>query len=223
MATSVSSTTNPSSTIAVGHTRNLATTSSGIAGVARVPPPVNEPNLAYLPGSPERHELKARLSAMAGERIDIPIVIGGREIRTGRTQQAVMPHNYRHVLADWHAADPDHVHQAIDAAKTAAGEWASWRWEDRAAVFLRAAELLTATWRQTLNAATMLGQSKGAFQAEIDSASQMVDFWRVNPYYAQELCGEQPMSSHATWNRMDYRPLEGFVYAVTPFNFTAIA
>ena len=197
--------------------------SAGVAAIVRVPPPANEPNLAYLPGSPERAELKARLKSMAAERIDIPIVIGGREIRTGRTQQAVMPHDHRHVLADWHAADPEHVHQAIAAATSAAREWAAWRWEDRAAVFLRAAELLTTTWRQTLNAATMLGQSKVAFQAEIDSASELIDFWRFNPHYAQELYGEQPLSSHATWNRIDYRPLEGFVYAVTPFNFTAIA
>ena len=223
MATSVGSAASASSTVAADRTENQTTTSSGIAGIARVPPPVNEPNLGYLPGSPERLELKARLKSMAGERIDIPVVIGGRDIRTGRTQHAVMPHNHRHVLADWHAADPEHVHQAIDAAKTAAREWASWRWEDRAAVFLRAAELLTTTWRQTLNSATMLGQSKVAFQAEIDSASEMADFWRFNPYYAQELYGEQPISSHATWNRIDYRPLEGFVYAVTPFNFTAIA
>src|SRR5882672_4660599 len=212
---STPSATNPSTPGAAG--------SSGIAGVTRVPVPVNEPNLGYLPGSPERAALKDRLQSMAAERIDIPIVIGGREIRTGRTQQAVMPHDHRHVLADWHAADPEHVHQAIAAAKSAAREWASWRWEDRAAVFLRAAELLTTTWRQTLNAATMLGQSKTAFQAEIDSASEMTDFWRFNPHYAQELYAEQPLSSHTTWNRIDYRPLEGFVYAVTPFNFTAIA
>ena len=223
MATSVGSAASASLTVAADRTDNQTTTSSGIAGIARVPPPVNEPNLGYLSGSPERLELKARLKSMAGERIDIPIVIGGREIRTGRTQQTVMPHNHRHVLADWHAADSEHVHQAIDAAQAAAREWASWRWEDRAAVFLRAAELLTTTWRQTLNSATMLGQSKVAFQAEIDSASEMADFWRFNPYYAQELYGEQPISSHATWNRSDYRPLEGFVYAVTPFNFTAIA
>jgi 1-pyrroline-5-carboxylate dehydrogenase len=223
MATSVGSAASASSIVAVDRTQDQTTSSSGIAGIARVPPPVNEPNLGYLPGSPERLELKARLTSMAGERIEIPIVIGGSEIRTGRTQQAVMPHNCRHVLADWHAADPEHVHQAIAAAKAAARDWASWRWEDRAAVFLRAAELLTTTWRQTLNASTMLGQSKVAFQAEIDAASEMADFWRFNPYYAQELYGEQPMSSHATWNRIDYRPLEGFVYAVTPFNFTAIA
>src|SRR5919197_6523241 len=193
-----------------------------IAGITRVPSPVNEPNLGYLPGSPERAELKARLKAMAGERIDIPVVIGGREIRSGRTHQAVMPHNHQHVLADWHAVEPEHINEAIGAAKKASCEWARWRWEDRAAIFLRAAELLTTTWRQTLNAATMLGQSKTAFQAEIDSASEMIDFLRFNAWFAQELYAEQPISSHGIANRTDYRPLEGFVYAVTPFNFTAI-
>ncbi len=193
-----------------------------IAGIANVPPPVNEPNLGYLPGSAERAALKARLKEIAGERIDIPVIIGGREIRTGRTHQAVMPHDHRHVLADWHMADGAHVHEAIAAAKKAACDWSRWRWEDRASIFLRAAELLTTTWRQTLNAATMLGQSKTAFQAEIDSASELIDFLRFNAYFAQELYSEQPISSHGIHNRIDYRPLEGFVYAVTPFNFTAI-
>ena len=193
-----------------------------IAGITKVPPPVNEPNLGYLPGSAERAALKARLKEIAGERIDIPVIIGGREIRTGRTHQAVMPHNHQHVLADWHVADGAHVHEAIAAAKKAACDWSRWRWEDRAAIFLRAAELLTTTWRQTLNAATMLGQSKTAFQAEIDSASELIDFLRFNAYFAQELYSEQPISSHGIHNRIDYRPLEGFVYAITPFNFTAI-
>ena len=193
-----------------------------IAGSTRVPPPLNEPNLGYLPGSPERAELKARLAAMASERIDIPVIVGGREIRTGRTHEAVMPHDHQHVLADWHVADEQHVREAIAAAKRASCEWSRWRWEDRAAIFLRAAELLTTTWRQTLNAATMLGQSKTAFQAEIDSASELIDFLRFNAYFAQELYAEQPISSHGVQNRMDYRPLEGFVYAITPFNFTAI-
>jgi 1-pyrroline-5-carboxylate dehydrogenase len=201
---------------------SVGKSSPGIAGISRVPPPVNEPNLGYLPGSSERAALKDRLKSMAAERIDIPVVTGGREIRTGRTQQAVMPHNHQHVLADWHAADPEHVHEAIAASKAAAREWASWRWEDRAAIFLRAAELLTTTWRQTLNAATMLGQSKTVFQAEIDSASELIDFLRFNAFFAEELYSEQPFSSHGVHNRMDYRPLEGFVYAVTPFNFTAI-
>ena len=196
---------------------------AAFAGTSRVPTPVNEPNLGYLPGSPERAALKARLSSMAAERVDIPVIVGGREIRTGRTERAVMPHDHRHVLADWHAADASHVQQAIAAATDAHREWASWRWEERAAVFLKAAELLTTTWRATLNAATMLGQSKTAFQAEIDAASELIDFWRFNVHFVQELYAEQPISPHAMWNQVEYRPLEGFVYAVTPFNFTSIA
>src|SRR5215510_586294 len=199
------------------------TAPASIAGIRRVPPPVNDPNRAYLPKSPERAELKARLKAMAGEKIEIPLIIGGREVRTGRIEHAVMPHDHRHVLADFHTASPEHVEQAIAAAADARREWASWAWEDRAAVFLRAAELLATTWRATLNAATMLGQSKTVFQAEIDAASEMIDFWRFNAYYAQQIYSEQPIGTHTTWNQMDYRPLEGFVYAVTPFNFTSIA
>jgi len=160
---------------------------------------------------------------MASERVDIPLIVGGREIRTGRTERTVMPHDHQHVLAEWQAADASHVQQAIEAATEAQREWASWTWHERAAVFLRAAELLTTTWRARLNAATMLGQSKTAFQAEIDSASELIDFWRFNPAYAQELHGEQPLSTHAAWNQLEYRPLEGVVYAVTPFNFTSIA
>src|SRR6187455_894932 len=189
----------------------------------RIPAPVNDQNKTYLPHSPERAELKARLKAMAGERVDMPLIIAGREVRTGSTQPSVMPHNHRHVLGDWHAAEPRHVNQAIEAALAAAHDWSTWSFADRAAIFLRAAELLTTTWRPTLNAATMLGQSKTVVQAEIDSASELVDFWRFNPHYAQELYAEQPISTHAAWNQMEYRPLEGFVYAVTPFNFTSIA
>src|SRR3982751_5153799 len=137
---------------------------AAFAGVRRVPPPVNDPNRTYAPGSPERASLKARLKTMAGEKLDIPIVIGGREIRSGRTAQAVMPHDHRHVLADYHLAGPEHVEQAIAAAAEARREWGSWPWEERAAVLLRAAELLAATWRATINAATMLGQSKTVFQ-----------------------------------------------------------
>ncbi|MGE0460619.1 MAG: aldehyde dehydrogenase family protein, partial [Vicinamibacterales bacterium] len=173
-----------------------------LAARRRVPPPQNDPNLSYRPGSPERAELKARLAAMAGEQIDIPIIIGGKEIRTGNTGTVVMPHRHEHVLATWHKATTEHVKQAIDAALEARREWAGWPFEDRAAVFLRAAELLTTTWRQTLNAATMLGQSKTAYQAEIDAASEMVDFWRFNPYFAQELMAEQPISSHGFWNQV---------------------
>ncbi len=192
-------------------------------GTRRVPPPVNEPVKGYAPGSPEKLSLKARLKAMAGEKADIPLVIGGAAVRTGDVAHAVMPHDHKHVLADWHRAAPDHVQQAIAAAKAAHADWANWAWEDRAAVFLRAAELLTTTWRDTVNAAAMLNQSKTPFQAEIDSACELIDFWRFNPHYAQELYDEQPLSNHTMWNQLDYRPLEGFVYAVTPFNFASIA
>jgi len=195
---------------------------SAFSAIRRVPPPANEPVRAYAPGSAEKASLKARLEAMAAERIDIPLVIGGKEVRTGDTMKAVMPHDHEHVLADWHRASGEHAQQAIDAAREARRDWADWPWEDRAAVFLKAAELLTTSWRDSLNAATMLCQSKTVFQAEIDSACELIDFWRFNPYYAQELYGEQPLSDHAMWNQLDYRALEGFVYAVTPFNFTSI-
>ena len=195
---------------------------AAFAGVRRVPEPVNDPNRSYAPGSPERAELKARLKAMAAERVEIPLIIGGKEIRTGRTAQAVMPHDHSHVLADYHLADAEHVQQAIAASAGARREWASWPWEDRAAVILRAAELLATSSRATIVAATMLGQSKTVFQAEIDAASEMIDFWRFNTYFAQELYNEQPVSSPGMWNQMEYRALEGFVYAISPFNFTAI-
>jgi 1-pyrroline-5-carboxylate dehydrogenase len=200
----------------------MTASESAFNGLRRVPPPINEPVKAYAPGSPEKAELKARLQAMAAERLDIPLIIGGQEIRTGDTAQAVMPHNHRHVLGDWHKASKEHVAQAIEAAAQAHREWSRWPWEDRAAVLLKAAELLATTWRATLNAATMLGQSKTVMQAEIDSACETVDFWRFNPAYAQELLGEQPVSSASVWNQLEYRPLEGFVYAISPFNFTAI-
>ncbi|MEP6691554.1 MAG: L-glutamate gamma-semialdehyde dehydrogenase [Gemmatimonadaceae bacterium] len=195
----------------------------GFNGNRRVLLPPNEPVRSYAPGSPERAELKARLASMEAERIDIPIIIGGKEIRTGNMAQSTMPHAHAHVLADWHKAGPEHVRMAVDAARAAQRDWANWPWEDRAAVLLKAAELLATTWRATLNAATMLGQSKTAYQAEIDSACELIDFLRFNPYFAQTLYEQQPMSTNAMWNQMDYRPLEGFVYAVTPFNFTAIA
>ncbi len=195
---------------------------AGFNGTRRVPHPVNEPVKTYAPGTPERAAIKKRLDEMAGERIEIPIIIGGREVRTGETATSVMPHDHRHVLADYHKASATNVRAAIDAAREARREWANWAWEDRAAVFLRAAELLATTWRQTANASTMLGQSKTVFQAEIDAACELIDFWRFNPAYAQELYDEQPLSTPAMWNQLDYRPLEGFVYAVTPFNFTSI-
>jgi 1-pyrroline-5-carboxylate dehydrogenase len=196
---------------------------AAFAGIRRVPPPVNEPVKTYAPGAPERSALKARLAAMAGERIEVPLIIGGKEVRTGRMGQVVMPHAHAHVLADWHKAAAAEVDAAAAAAAAAHREWASWPWEERAGVFLRAAELLATTWRSTLNAATMLGQSKTVFQAEIDSACELVDFWRFNPQFAQQLLAEQPISDRSMWNNTEYRALEGFVYAITPFNFTSIA
>jgi 1-pyrroline-5-carboxylate dehydrogenase len=188
----------------------------------RVPSPVNEPIRSYAPGSPERAELKARLASMANEHVDIPLIIGGKEIRTGKTQQSVMPFKHKHVLANYHMAEPKHIQMAIKAAMAARREWSGWSFEDRAAVLLKAAELLATSQRATVNAATMLGQAKTAFQTEIDAACELIDFWRFNVSYAQELYHEQPISSAGVWNQLEYRPLEGFVYAVSPFNFTAI-
>ncbi len=193
------------------------------AGSIRVPPAVNEPVLGYLPGSAERLELERRWRSMASERVDIPLVIGGRDVRTGQLGTSVMPHNHAHVLADWHKGGRADVEAAITAALAAGRDWSRWSLEDRSAIFLRAAELLATTWRSTLNAATMLGQSKTIFQAEIDAACELVDFWRYNAQFAQQIQDDQPRSSPGTWNRLDYRPLEGFVLAVTPFNFTSIA
>ncbi|MES2524757.1 MAG: L-glutamate gamma-semialdehyde dehydrogenase [Gemmatimonadota bacterium] len=191
-------------------------------GTRRVPPAVNEPVRNYAPGSPERRSLLQRVERMAAEVADIPLVIGGQHIRTGETGTVTMPCDHGHVLARYHMATPAQVNDAIGAATRARREWSSWRWEDRAAVFLRAAELLTTTWRDTINAATMLGQAKTVHQAEIDAACELIDFWRFNVQFAQDLYSEQPLADHASWNQLDYRPLEGFVYAVTPFNFTAI-
>lgn len=192
-------------------------------GIFQVPQPKNEPVKDYAPGSPERARLQARLKEMAAERLDIPMVIGGREVRTGKTAQAVMPHAHAHVLADVHMGGADEVAQAIAAATRAKDMWSRMPWEERVAIFLRAADLLAGPWRDTLNAATMLGQSKTAYQAEIDSACEMIDFLRFNAAYYAEILKEQPESGPGMWNRMEHRPLEGFVFAVTPFNFTAIA
>jgi 1-pyrroline-5-carboxylate dehydrogenase len=189
---------------------------------ANIPIPRNEPVLGYLPGSTERAALKGMLGRVGAETIEIPVVIGGREIRTGRTEPVASPHCHQRVLARVHQADRALIAKSIDAALEARHEWASWRFEDRAAVFLKAAELLSTTRRQLINAATMHGQSKTVFQAEIDAACELIDFLRYNVYFAERIYREQPESSTGIWNRLDYRPLEGFVYAVTPFNFTAI-
>jgi 1-pyrroline-5-carboxylate dehydrogenase len=211
----------PSSPTASGRSSGVTAVSS-VTARRRVPTPVNEPVRSYAPGTPERAEIKARLESMARERVEIPVVIGGERIHTGDIERAVMPHDHGHVLADYHRATPELVQKAIDAAIAARREWASWPWEDRAAVFLRAAELLSTTWRSTINAATMLGQSKTIHQSEIDAACELADFWRFNTAYAQEIYDDQPVSDRGMWNQLDYRPLEGFVYAVSPFNFTAI-
>jgi 1-pyrroline-5-carboxylate dehydrogenase len=191
-------------------------------GIFRTPTAVNEPVLSYAPGSPERAELKKRLGEIAAERIHIPMVIGGKRVETGTTFEAVMPHRRAHVLADVEKGGAGEVERAIAAARDAHGAWSRTPWHERAAIFLRAAELLSGPWRSTINAATMLNQSKTAFQAEIDAACESIDFMRFNAEYLVRIYENQPISSPGVWNRMEYRPLEGFVLAISPFNFTAI-
>ena len=185
--------------------------------------PSNEVVRTYAPGTPERLSLKHSLEEMSSGSIEIPLRIGGRDLRTGNMASVVMPHNYRHVLATWHKAGAAEVAQAIRAATDAHPEWSNSKFEDRAAIFLRAADLLSTSWRDILNGATMLNQSKTVHQAEIDSACEMIDFLRFNVSFARQIYANQPLSPEGASNVMDYRPLEGFVYAVTPFNFTAIA
>lgn len=192
-------------------------------GRFRVPTPVNEPVRAYAPGSAERASLKAKLSAMLAEEVEIPLVIGGEPVHTGSLGTAVCPHDHGHVLARFHQAGPAEVERAAVAAREAWHDWSETAPEDRAAVLLRAADLLAGPWRDASNGATMLNQSKNVFQAEIDSAAELIDFWRFNPYFAQILHDDQPISSPGVWNRVEYRALEGFVFAVAPFNFTSIS
>ncbi len=192
-------------------------------GIVPVPTPVNEPIRSYAPGSPERASLKAKLQEMLSGQIEIPLIIGGREIRTGRTATAVCPHDHGHVLATYHRAGPDEVAMAVEASQEAWKTWSEMDWEARAAIFLKAADLLAGPWRDTLNAACMLNQSKTVFQAEIDSACELIDFWRFNPHYMRFLFEQQPGSAPGIWDYVEYRALEGFVFAVTPFNFASIA
>ena len=191
-------------------------------GIFRTPQAVNEPILSYAPGSPERAELQRRLAEMSGERIAIPLVLGGERVETGETFEAVMPHDRDHVLGDVAKGDASHMERAIAAAREAHVGWSSTPWHERVAVFLRAAELLAGPWRSTLTAATMLNQSKTAHQAEIDAACETIDFLRFNAEYLVRIYEEQPTSSPGVWNRLEYRALEGFVLAISPFNFTAI-
>ena len=192
-------------------------------GLFRPPTPRNEPVRDYAPGSPEREELRAKLGELRGQQLDVPMVIGGEDVRSGDTFEQVEPHDRDSVLARVHEGGPAEVDRAIRAAGDAWHDWSRWPWEERAGVFLRAAELLAGPWRSTLNAATMLGQSKTAHQAEIDAACELIDFWRFNVEFMTRIYEEQPVSAQGTWNRLEYRPLEGFVFAVTPFNFTSIA
>jgi 1-pyrroline-5-carboxylate dehydrogenase len=191
--------------------------------IFQIPEPVNEPILNYAPGSRERAELKAKITELRGQVIDIPLLIGGKEVRTGRTADIVIPHENKKVIGRFHKAGPKEVEMAVQAAADARETWGRMPWHARAAIFLKAGELLATTWRQTLNAATMIGQSKNPYQAEIDSACELVDFYRFNTWFAEQIHDQQPLSPSGSWNYVDYRPLEGFVFAVTPFNFTSIA
>src|SRR5262244_3691009 len=194
-----------------------------IHATVRVPVAKNEIVNSYEPGTPERAELKDALKRMSSERIEIPAVIGGKQLRTGKTSEARMPHKHGHVLATVHEADGPQVEQAIAAAMAARKEWGAAPFHERASIFLKAAELLATRYRPLINAATMLGQSKTAHQAEIDAASESVDFLRFNVQFASQLLAEQPASGPQMWDVLDYRPLDGFVLAVAPFNFTSIA
>ena len=192
--------------------------------VTNVPFPVNEPIKGYAPGSPERGALEGKIKELAGERAELTVTVGGRQrMAGGDPVDVVQPHNHRHVLGQLCESTDADVSAAVEAALAAAPGWRALSFDDRAAIFLKAADLLAGPWRQTLNAATVLGQSKSAYQAEIDSACELIDFLRFNVHYARRLLAEQPISSPGVWNQMEYRPLEGFVLAITPFNFTAIA
>jgi len=188
-----------------------------------VPPPVNQPVRSFAPGTPERQSLRKILEQQSNRELEIPLIIGGKEVRTGKTATSVMPHNHAHKLGTWHKAGPAEVQQAIQAALEARREWSTWKFEDRAAIFLRAAELMATIRRDSINAATMLNQSKTPHQSEIDAVCESIDFLRFNAHFVEKIYRDQPLSSAGTWNQMDYRPLEGFVFAVTPFNFTSIA
>jgi 1-pyrroline-5-carboxylate dehydrogenase len=192
-------------------------------GIYKVPTPVNEPIKSYASGSPERKELQAMLKELRSKEIDIPMYIGGEEVRGTNKVRLAPPHDHKHTLGYFHKSDKQHVEQAIKAALAAKEKWQNLSWEHRASIFLKAAELIAGPFRAKLNAATMLGQSKNAFQAEIDSACEIIDFLRFNVHYMTEIYADQPISGPGVWNRLEWRPLEGFIYALTPFNFTAIA
>ncbi len=191
--------------------------------IYKVPIAVNEPILNYAPGSKERDELKKAIKEMRSKVLDVPMFIGGKEIRTEKKGKLSPPHDHQHILGHYSAGDASHVTMAIDAAMKAKNDWANMEWEQRLAIFLKAAELLAGPYRAKINAATMLAQSKNVFQAEVDAACEMIDFLRFNVQYAYEIYNQQPLSSKGVWNRVEHRPLEGFIFALTPFNFTAIS
>ena len=192
-------------------------------GIYKVPVAKNEPVHHYAPGSPERASLKKEIERLRSQVLDIPMVIGGKEIRTENRTEIHPPHDIKHLLAYFHKGDASHVQMAIAAAMEAKEKWAALAWEHRASIFLKAADLIAGPYRDTINAATMLGQSKSAYQAEIDAACEIIDFLRYNVQYMTEIYAQQPDSSDGIWNRLEQRPLEGFVFPLTPFNFTAIA
>lgn len=192
-------------------------------GIYKVPTPVNEPVKQYASGSPERKELQAMLKTMRSKQIEIPMYIGNKEVKSNNKVRIAPPHDHKHTLGYFYKSDKKHIEQAITAALAAKEKWANLSWEHRASIFLKAADLIAGPYRAKLNAATMLGQSKNAFQAEIDSACEIIDFLRFNVSYMTEIYADQPISSPGVWNRIEWRPLEGFIYALTPFNFTAIA
>jgi 1-pyrroline-5-carboxylate dehydrogenase len=195
-----------------------------LKGFFNVPTPHNEPVKSYAPGSPERKELQAKLKELRAKQVDVPMYIGSEEVRTGNKKPMSPPHDHQHILGYFHEGDASHVEQAINAALGAKYAWENMEWEQRAAIFLKAADLLAGPYRAKINAATMLGQSKNAFQAEIDAACEIIDFLRFNVKYMVEIYAQQPpVSGNGVWNRVEQRPLEGFVFALTPFNFTAIA
>ena len=181
----------------------------------KVPTPYNEPVLNYAPGSEEKAELKKKIAEMKATKVEIPLIIGGKEIKTGKTAEMRAPHDHSILLGVYHKAGKEEVNMAIEAALKAREEWAEMPWEHRAAIFLKMADLLAGPWRSTINAATMLGQSKTAYQSEIDAVAELCDFWRFNAFYMAELMKEQPYSPPGMWNRSEYRPLEGFIFAVT--------
>jgi 1-pyrroline-5-carboxylate dehydrogenase len=191
--------------------------------IFKTPVAINEPILSYAPGSAERKELQETVAKMKASTVDVPMYINGKEVRTGITVSMHPPYDHQHNLGQFHMGTKDHVQMAIDAALEAKESWANTSWEHRASVFLKAAELIAGPYRQKLNGATMLAQSKNAFQAEIDSACEIIDFFRYNAQFMRQIYTEQPESGPGVWNKLEYRPLEGFIFAITPFNFTAIA